>query len=155
MAAPPLARRNLFERSDRYKDLHQIALTTKPAGAFEDDVFVVAVLHHEKDPTEAGGSDFIWFKVKRVSQPIHPPTAFLRPVYGSIRSKSFAKPTITERNRKSTLDTVVLLSLTRSKRANYIPPGIIQLCSRVTKSVCLLQVLFRVSPYRIGRLLDL
>jgi hypothetical protein len=60
-------RRGVFERSDKYRDLHRIALGTKPPGTFEDGIFVVAVLHHEKDVSNAAGSDFIWFKVKAVS----------------------------------------------------------------------------------------
>jgi hypothetical protein len=70
MAAPSSsAQCNLFERSDRYQQLRQIALTTKPPGDFDNEVFIVAVLNHKKDAANAAGNDFIWLKVKGVESP--------------------------------------------------------------------------------------
>jgi hypothetical protein len=70
--------------SPGYLSLREIAATTKPAGDFENDVFAVAVLKHDRIPSAAiVGDDFIWFKVKAVSLPMAPS---LPPLFAPIQS---------------------------------------------------------------------
>lgn len=99
MAAPSTpSQGSVFERSDRYRDLNQIALETKPAGTFEGDVFAVAVLYHEKDASNAVGSDFIWFKVKSVGYifSTYKFCQFLTILFRSTQFQSSAKHTMPE-----------------------------------------------------------